>query len=193
MSTHESAPETNSPVAADPTSTMQHDDPVAAGYRAMCALVPATPARLLIERLLAERGLSWNTLHLVTGVPIRHLRLWRGGEAPNPEAFARLAEFGDFLDRLDTEVGYAEPTQASSFIDVRITQSPGYHKKPLDLYLDGHRGLLVTLAAASDDIAREHALDRATPGWREDRSDYEVYTDADGGRYLARWDTRACT
>jgi hypothetical protein len=165
-------------------------DPIGEGYRAMGAAIRDTPARVLVNHLLAERGLSWNTLHLVSGIPIRHLRLWRGGEAPDAEAFARLVEFADLLDRLDTEVGYTEPTQASAFIDVRITNTPGYHRKPLDLYLEGHRDLLITLAMGGDDIDREHALDRATPGWRDQRSDFETVIASDGYASLVRWRNR---
>lgn len=165
-------------------------DPVAEGYRAMGAAIPATPARILLNHLLDVRGCGWDMLHRVTGVRIRSLRLWRGGEAPDPAAFARLKEFAGFLHRLDSEVGYADETQAAAFMETRVTRTRGYHQRPLDLYLDGHRDLLVTLAMGGDDLDREHALDRATPGWRESRSDYEVEMAADGQPALVRWRNR---
>lgn len=176
----------------DPTPTVVPDgtsttDPAVEGYRAMGALVRATPARILLDHLLAERGCGWDMLHRVTGTRIRSLRLWRGGETPDPAAFARLKEFAGFLDRLDVEVGYTEPTQATAFMEARITRTPGYHLTPFALYLDGHRDLLIALAYGGDDIDREHALDRATPGWRDTRSDYEVEIAADGHRALRRW------
>lgn len=179
----------------DPTPTVDADgasttDPVADGYRAMGALIRATPARILLDHLLNVRGCGWDMLHRVTGTRIRSLRLWRGGETPDPDAFNRLVEFAGFLDRLDTETGYTEPTRATSFMETRITRLPGYHLTPFALYLDGHRDLLITLAMAGDDLDREGALDRGLPDWRTKRSDYEVEIAADGQPALVRWDNR---
>lgn len=164
-----------------------NSDPTTEGYRAMGAAIRDTPARTLVNHLLTERGCGWDMLHLVTGVPVRHLRLWRGGEAPHAEAFTRLVEFADLLNTLDGAAGYPEPTQATAFMETRITRTPGYHRRPFDLYLLNHRDLLITLATCGDDIDREHALDNTIPGWRDTRSDYETEIATDGHPTLVRW------
>lgn len=137
--------------------------------------------RPLLEHLALDRGLAWMHLARVVGVSVPQVRKWRQGEwatAEQRDAIQRLIGFFDDLE----SAGIADP--ASWFESGMPFEKNGYYTKPLDLYPDGHAELLLDLARGNR--TAEEVMDEARPGWREQRSDFEVVLMADGDLGIVR-------
>lgn len=147
-------------------------------------VIAPTPGSDLLTYLLQQRGSGWHPLATVTGLRIPNLRRWRGGQAPGEDAVARLVAYAEFLDTLDTEVGFTEPTDATAFMETPLPLKPGYLIYPATLYNEGHRDTLLSLAMCGDEMDAEAVLDLSVPGWREQRSAFEVFVDIDGERSI---------
>lgn len=133
----------------------------------------------LLEELSLERGMSWTDIAEMTGVSVSAVRKWRQGGDANGDRRARLAELAAFLDVLEDKGIVSEPAQ---WMEMPLPLDAGYIIRPLDLYADGFRDELIDLAEQRRTM--EHILDDVRPGWRDQRSAFEVFTDGDGDRAL---------
>ncbi len=140
----------------------------------------ATDVLALLEELAHSRGMSWADIAAAGGVSVSAIRKWRNGGTATAENRQRLAQIAAFLDILE-EKGVADPAQ---WMEMTLPLPVGYHIRPLDLYADGHAGALLELVEQRQEA--QQILGVATPGWRDKRSDFEVFIDVDGQRSLRR-------
>lgn len=131
----------------------------------------------LLDELAGERGMGWSDIAQVVGVSISAIRKWRRGGDASPESRSRLARIASLLDVLQ-EKGLVEDPAA--WMEVDLPLESGYFIRPLDLYLEGHVLALIDLAEQRRTVAQ--VLDEVKPGWRANRSDFEVFIDTDGQR-----------
>ncbi|MCH6472525.1 helix-turn-helix domain-containing protein [Sinomonas terrae] len=145
-------------------------------YKKATALdVPA-----LLDELAFSRGMGWTDIASAAGVSVSAVRKWRKGGTATGDSRERLARIAALLDLLE-EKGVAEPAQ---WMEMSLPLPPGYHIRPIDLYIKGHPDALLELVEQRQDA--EQVLDTAMPGWREERSDFEVFLDVEGQRSLRR-------
>jgi transcriptional regulator with XRE-family HTH domain len=136
----------------------------------------------LLEELTAERGMGWSDIAEVLGVSISAIRKWRKGGDASPASRVKLARYAALLDVLEEKAPIADP---AGWMELNLPLTPGYFIRPLDLYLDGHQDALMDLAERRLDDAAQ-VLDAVRPGWRDARSDFEVFLDVDGQRSVRR-------
>lgn len=137
----------------------------------------ASAQELLNE--LAERGYSWSMIARLAGVSVPAVRKWRQGESPTGENRRRVAEIAALSDFID---------------EYMISDVPGWLEIPLDpdvsiscadLCAAGRVDLVLDYAA--NRITDPHAvLDAYNPDWRQEMSDYEVFTAPDGTQSIRR-------
>lgn len=132
----------------------------------------------LLDELTTARGMSWSDLASAAGVSVSAVRKWRKGGAASPDSRASLGHLAALLDLLE-EGAVADPAQ---WMEMRLPLPAGYFIRPLDLYAGGHIEALIEIAELRQDA--DQVLDRSMPGWREQRSDYEVVTNVDGERII---------
>jgi transcriptional regulator with XRE-family HTH domain len=137
----------------------------------------------LLDELAGERGMGWSDIAQVVGVSISAIRKWRKGGDASPESRSRLARIAALLDVLQ-EKGLVEDPAA--WMEVDLPLESGYFIRPLDLYLEGHVLALIDLAEQRRTVAQ--VLDDVKPGWRANRSDFEIFIDTDGDRSIRRRD-----
>ncbi|EUA15895.1 hypothetical protein I545_4406 [Mycobacterium kansasii 662] len=65
---------------------------------------------------------------------------------------------------------------------MELPLAAGYYIRPLDLYLNGQDMALFDIAEQRGPV--EHILDSVRPGWRANRSSFEVFSDTDGMRSI---------
>lgn len=153
------------------TRTLDLDD--RAHTKATSAGVPE-----LLGELTAKRGMSWSDVAAAAGVSVSAVRKWRNGGAATADNRASLGRIAALLDVLE-ENAVADPAQ---WMEMKLPLPAGYYIRPLDLYAAGNAEALIEIAEQRTDAAQ--VLDRAVPGWREQRSDYEVVVDAEGERVI---------
>lgn len=137
-------------------------------------------AEALLDELAVERGLARSDVARLCSVSVSTVRKWRSGEPPTPEQRRTLARLAAFLDLL----GQAEPVaDPAGWLFMRLMD--GYTVTVADLYIAGRTGNL--LEHARGRLAVADILDRWNPGWKAaTRSDWNVTTNSDGERILAR-------
>lgn len=132
----------------------------------------------LLAELAYERGMSWSDIAELAGVSVSAVRKWRNGGAATPEKRSALARIAAMLDLLEEKGTIGDP---AVWIQMDLPfDEPGFYIRPLDLYLNGHDVALLDIAERRKSVAQ--VLDEITPGWRQQRSDFEVYADSDGQR-----------
>lgn len=135
----------------------------------------------LLEELAGERGMGWSDIAEVVGVSISAVRKWRNGGLASPESRLKIARFAALLDVLEEKGVIEDP---AAWMEMEFTLDPGNFIRPLDLYLEGHVTQLIELAEQRQTTAQ--VLDQVRPNWRQNRSDFEIYLDADGERAIRR-------
>ncbi len=133
----------------------------------------------LLQELAGERGMGWSDIAEVVGVSVSAVRKWRNGGVAGPESRSKLARIAALLDVLEQKGLIDDP---AAWMEMDFTLEPGNFIRPLDLYLEGHVNELIELAEQRQTTAQ--ILDRVRPNWRQNRSDFEVYLDADGERAI---------
>jgi transcriptional regulator with XRE-family HTH domain len=133
----------------------------------------------LLEELAYARGLAWTDIAEVADVSVSAVRKWRKGGDASPDSRSRLARFAALLDMLEEKGNIQSP---ANWMEMELPLGPGYHVRPLDLYLSGHGVALLDIAEERGRI--EHLLDYIQPRWRENRSQFEVFDDSDGLRSI---------
>jgi transcriptional regulator with XRE-family HTH domain len=137
----------------------------------------------LLEELAGDRGMGWSDIAEVVGVSISAVRKWRKGGVASPESRSKLARIAGLLDVLE-EKGLIEDPAA--WMEMDFSLEAGYFIRPLDLYLEGHVTELIELAEQRQTTAQ--VLDQVRPNWRQSRSGFEVFLDADGERSIRQRD-----
>lgn len=140
----------------------------------------------LLEELAEARGMSWTDIAAAAGVSISALRKWRKGKPLTAASLLALARTAALLDVLENK-GVAEP---ASWMEMPLPLPSGYSIRPIDLYAQGCGEGILDLAEPHDSGEIQVVLDRIAPAWREERSDYEVFTDTDGQRSMQTLSTK---
>jgi transcriptional regulator with XRE-family HTH domain len=133
----------------------------------------------LLDELAYQRGMSWTDIAEVAAVSVSAVRKWRKGGDASPDSRRRLAKFAALLDTLEEKGFIQDP---ASWMEIDLPLVAGYYIRPLDLYLNGHDVALLDIAEHHRPV--EHVLDEIQPGWRETRSQFEVFEDTDGLRSI---------
>jgi transcriptional regulator with XRE-family HTH domain len=133
----------------------------------------------LLEELTVERGMGWSDIAEVVGVSISAIRKWRRGGTASSESRKGLARIAALLDLLEEKGLVQDP---AAWMEMDLPLDPGYFIRPLDLYLEGHVFALIDLAEQRQTVTQ--VLDEIRPDWRDSRSDFEVFVDADGERSI---------
>jgi transcriptional regulator with XRE-family HTH domain len=134
----------------------------------------------LLAELAYDRGMSWSSIAELAQVSVSAVRKWRTGGAATPEKRGALARIAATLDLLEEKGAVGDPAVWME-MDLPFDE-PGYYIRPLDLYMQGHEVALLDIAERRKSVAQ--VLDEISPGWRQHRSDFEVYTDVDGQRSI---------
>ena len=132
----------------------------------------------LLDELTSSRGMSWSDVAAAAGVSVSAVRKWRKGGTATAENRNSLGRIAALLDLLD-DCAVADPAQ---WMEIRLPLPAGYAVRPLDLYAAGHPAAVIELAEHRHDA--DKVLDHYVPGWRDERSDYEVVVGADGERMI---------
>jgi len=135
----------------------------------------------LLDELASERGMGWSDIAEVIGVSISAVRKWRKGGDASPESRKGLARIAAYLDLLEEKLLVEDP---AGWMEMDLPLGTGYYIRPLDLYLEGHEFGLIDIAERRREIPA--VLDEIRPGWRDKRSDFEVFTDDDGQRSIRK-------
>jgi transcriptional regulator with XRE-family HTH domain len=137
----------------------------------------------LLDELAGDRGMGWSDIAEVVGVSISAIRKWRKGGVASPDSRSKLARIAALLDVLEEKGVIEDP---AAWMEMDFSLDAGYFIRPLDLYLEGHVTELLELAEQRQTTAQ--VLDQVRPNWRQSRSDFEVFVDADGERSIRRRD-----
>jgi transcriptional regulator with XRE-family HTH domain len=132
----------------------------------------------LLEELAFSRGMSWADIAAAAQVSVSAIRKWRNGGAATAENRQRLARIASFLDILEDR-GVADPAQ---WMEMALPLGPGYYIRPIDVFVEGHAEALIEMVEQRSEVAT--IIDAAVPGWRDQKSDAEVFVDTDGQRSL---------
>jgi transcriptional regulator with XRE-family HTH domain len=133
----------------------------------------------LLDELAYRRGMAWTHIAEIADVSVSAVRKWRKGHDASPESRSRLAKFAALLDVLEQRGRIQDP---ANWMEMDLPLGAGYHIRPLDLYLNGQDAALLDIAERRRRV--EHVLDYIRPGWRDIRSKFEVFEDADGVRSM---------
>jgi transcriptional regulator with XRE-family HTH domain len=133
----------------------------------------------LLDELAYERGMSWTNIAEVAAVSVSAVRKWRKGGDASPDVRKRLAKFAALLDTLELKGVIEDP---ANWVEMDFPLAAGYYIRPIDLYLNGHDLALLDIAEHRKPV--EYVLDDVDPGWRERRSQFEVFDDTDGMRSI---------
>lgn len=132
----------------------------------------------LLNELAFTRGMSWSDIAAAAHVSVSAIRKWRKGGAATAANREGLAKIASFLDLLE-EKGVADPAQ---WMEMALPLGSGYYIRAIDLFVSGNAESLIELLEQRS--TPETVLDAALPGWRDRRSDFEVFTDTDGQRSI---------
>lgn len=135
----------------------------------------------LLDELATERGMGWSDIAEVVGVSVSAVRKWRKGGDSSPASRQKLARIAAYLDLLEEKVLVQDP---AAWMEMDLPLDSGYFIRPIDLYLEGHEFAIIDIVELRRDVAV--VLDEVRPGWREGRSDFEVFTDTDGLRSMRK-------
>ena len=135
----------------------------------------------LLDELASRRGMGWSDIAEVIGVSISAVRKWRRGGDASADNRKGLARIAAYLDLLEEKVLVQDP---AAWMEMDLPVPSGYYIRPLDLYLDGHELALIDIAERRREIPV--VLDEIRPGWRDERSDFEVFIDDDGERSIRK-------
>lgn len=72
----------------------------------------------------------------------------------------------------------------AAWMEMDLPLDSGYFIRPIDLYLEGHEFAIIDIVELRREIPA--VLDEIRPGWREGRSNFEVFTDTDGQRSMRK-------
>lgn len=133
----------------------------------------------LLEELASQRGMSWTDIAEVTGVSVSAVRKWRKGGDASGESRQRLARYAALLDTLEEKGVIQDP---AGWMEMDLPLQAGYFIRPFELYLEGQDVALLDIAEQRKPV--EQVLDSIRPGWRESRSQFEVFEDVDGERSM---------
>ncbi|WP_142393084.1 hypothetical protein [Mycobacterium kansasii] len=133
----------------------------------------------LLNELAYQRGMAWTHIAEIAEVSVSAVRKWRKGYDASPESRSRLAKFTALLDTLEEEAHIDDP---ATWMEMELPLAAGYYIRPLDLYLNGQDMALFDIAEKRGPV--EHILDSVRPGWRANRSSFEVFSDTDGMRSI---------
>jgi transcriptional regulator with XRE-family HTH domain len=133
----------------------------------------------LLDELAHQRGMSWTDIAEVTSVSVSAVRKWRKGGDASAESRQRLARYAALLDTLEVKGVIQDP---AGWMEMNLPLNAGYYIRPFDLYLEGQDVALLDIAEQRKPV--EHVLDSIRPGWRESRSQFEVFEDTDGQRSI---------
>lgn len=159
----------------------QHQDGQEQDLRRRTAVKARAGITALLTELAEQRGLAWSTIATVVGVSVSALRKWRRGGAASPDNRRGLAQLAALLDLIE-EYQIDDP---ASWLEMPLELPAGYRVRPVDLYRDGHIAAILDLASMREtDPAR--VLDQVRPGWRDQRSDWEVVDAPDGFKAIQR-------
>jgi len=133
----------------------------------------------LLDRLVAQHGVSWRDLARVTKTTVSTLRKWRWEDGSSQQGHDNLAHLAGLLDTLERTY---HMENVLSWMESYLPLGPGYLIRPMDLYLDGRTSTILSLAVSLRPFYRTlpRTLDKVWPEWRDNRSDFEVYTAGDG-------------
>lgn len=132
----------------------------------------------LLDDLAFKRGMSWSDIAAAAHVSVSAVRKWRKGGTATADNRERLARIASFLDLLE-EKGVPDPAQ---WMEIALPLGRGYYIRPIDLFVAGHAESLIEWFEQRSRL--ETILDDVLPGWRDRRSDVEVFVDTDGQRSL---------
>lgn len=138
----------------------------------------ASDVLTLLEELAFTRGMSWSDIAAAAHVSVSAVRKWRQGGTATADNRERLARVASFLDLLE-EKGVPDPAQ---WMEMALPLGAGYYVRPIDLFVSGNAEALIEWL--EDRSKLETILDDVLPGWRDRRSDVEVFVDTDGQRSL---------
>jgi hypothetical protein len=134
----------------------------------------------LLSELAINRGMAWSNIAELAEVSVSAVRKWRAGGAATPEKRLALARIAAMLDLLEERGVIADPAM---WMEMELPfDEPGYYIRPLDLYLSGNDVELLDIAEHRKTVSE--VLDKIAPDWRQSRSEFSVYTDADGHRSI---------
>lgn len=133
----------------------------------------------LLTELAEIRGMSWSHIAELAGVGVSAIRKWRKGGRATAEKRRELARIAAMLDLLDKQLRVDDPAR---WLEVELPVGPGYHIRPLDLYLRGHHAAMLDIAQDRKPV--QEVLDETMPEWRQQESRFQVYTDVDGQRSI---------
>ncbi len=137
----------------------------------------------LLDELSSDRGMGWSDIAEVLRVSISAIRKWRKGGDASPDKRPKLAQIAALLDVLEEKGLIQDP---AAWMEMDLPLDAGYSIRPLDLYLEGRVTALLDLAEQRQTVAQ--VLDQVRPNWRESRSEFVVFVDADGERSIRRRD-----
>lgn len=132
----------------------------------------------LLDELAFTRGMSWSDIAAASHVSVSAVRKWRKGGTATADNRERLARIASFLDLLE-EKGVPDPAQ---WMEMALPLGTGYYVRPIDLFVAGNAEALIEWLEERSKL--ETILDVVLPGWRDRRSDAEVFVDTDGQRSL---------
>lgn len=139
------------------------------------------PVDLLNE--LADLGFAWRDIARMIGVSVAAIQKWRRGERITGGNRRHLASLLAACDQVAEN--YLVSELASWFEMPLVSETP---VTPADLYATNRTDLVFDYASGHTDPAS--VLSNFDPDWRERyRSDFEVFTAADGQRSLRRRDS----
>lgn len=137
----------------------------------------------LLHELANDRGMGWSDIAEILGVSVSAIRKWRKGGDASPESRLKLARIAALLEVLEEKGPIQDP---AAWMEMDLPLEAGYYIRPLDLYLEGHVAALLDIAELRKPVAQ--VLDEVRPGWRDSRSDFEVFVDVDGERSIRQRD-----
>lgn len=134
------------------------------------------PTELLSE--LAELGFAWRDVARMVGVSVAAVQKWRRGERITGDNRRRVA---GLLAACDMVVEHYMVSEVASWFEMPLV--PDAPLTPADLYAHERSDLVFDYASGHSEPGAVLAV--FDPDWRERyRSDFEVFTAADGQRSL---------
>lgn len=125
---------------------------------------------------LGDLGFAWRDLAKMVGVSVPAVQKWRRGEKASGDSRQKVASL---LAACDLIREHYMVEEIASWFEVPLVKDVPV--TPIDLYADNRADLVFACANGQEDP--EVLLTQHDPDWRERyRSDFEVFTGADGNR-----------
>ncbi|MCX5601603.1 hypothetical protein OOK29_25975 [Streptomyces phaeochromogenes] len=132
-------------------------------------------APLVLLEEISDLGFAWRDVARMVGVSVPAVQKWRRSGGVTGENRFRLASLLALCDEISERY---EIQEVASWFEMPLTSEAPV--TPIDLHADGWTDLVLEHASGHGDV--EQILTTYDPKWRERfRSDFEVYTDVDGG------------